>query len=172
MDVDAASGTMTADASAADLAPQMCSPPPAAYLANTATGDVACAAAALASVLPPGTNAAEPQATGLQLQCPAAAADTPQQLTLPPGAAAALAAASTAAASAGAVGPASNRNDAPAASGAATADAMAGFELQSNGSYYNSVLGYWFDPQRQLFGDAGTGLWYRYTAEGRYEQVA
>lgn len=50
---------------------------------------------------------------------------------------------------------------------------MDGFVLdESSGCYYSSTLGYYFDPRSQLFGDASSGLWYRYQEEtGSYQLV-
>ncbi len=48
---------------------------------------------------------------------------------------------------------------------------MEGFELDSaSGFFYNSLLGAFFDPKRQLFGDAATGHWYS-LRDGEYQLV-
>jgi outer membrane protease len=50
---------------------------------------------------------------------------------------------------------------------------MNGFVLdEASGCFYSSALGYYFNPATQLFRDACSGLWYRYSEEtGTYQLV-
>ncbi len=47
---------------------------------------------------------------------------------------------------------------------------LQGFVLQpDSGYYYNSSIGAYYDPQSRLFGDAGTGKWYKFNHKtGKY----
>ncbi|KAL4859915.1 CD2 antigen cytoplasmic tail-binding protein 2 [Chlorella vulgaris] len=54
---------------------------------------------------------------------------------------------------------------------APTPDDLDGFELDAvTGLLYSSAMGCYFDPGRGLFGDAASGLWYRFdSASGQYQ---
>ena len=56
---------------------------------------------------------------------------------------------------------------------AAGSSVMDGFVLdEASGCFYSSALGYYFNPATQLFRDACSGLWYRYSEEtGAYQLV-
>ena len=48
---------------------------------------------------------------------------------------------------------------------------MEGFDYDSaSGFFYNSLLGAYFDPKRQLFGDSASGHWYS-LCNGEYQLV-
>lgn len=49
---------------------------------------------------------------------------------------------------------------------------MEGFAFdESSGLFYNSSLGYYFDPGSQLYGDAASGHWWKYH-NGQYQLVS
>jgi hypothetical protein len=60
-----------------------------------------------------------------------------------------------------------------AAAGSSGSSVMDGFVLdEASGCFYSSALGYYFNPATQLFRDACSGLWYRYSEEtGAYQLV-
>ena len=50
-----------------------------------------------------------------------------------------------------------------------TSHEMEGFAFdESSGLFYNSSLGYYFDPGSQLYGDAASGHWWKYH-NGQYQ---
>jgi hypothetical protein len=52
-------------------------------------------------------------------------------------------------------------------------NSMEGFQLdETTGWLYNNELGAFYDPHQRLWGDALSGMWYRFTAEGKYELVS
>ncbi|KAK9831072.1 hypothetical protein WJX74_002183 [Apatococcus lobatus] len=63
--------------------------------------------------------------------------------------------------------------DLAAASGqTSTSHEMEGFAFdESSGLFYNSSLGYYFDPGSQLYGDAASGHWWKYH-NGQYQLVS
>lgn len=65
-------------------------------------------------------------------------------------------------------------NDVPTATNgdASMNHEMEGFAFdETSGLFYNSSLGYYFDPGSQLYGDAASGHWWKYH-NGQYQLVS